>query len=76
MLDVPIITKAKPPPEGEYWVDGINSMVKETKFKNPYAYIFDFQDPPSRIKCMGFLLFFIYIGFRKKHRNSEGIQFS
>ena len=38
MLDVPIITKAKPPPEGEYWVDGINTMIQETKFKNSYAY--------------------------------------
>ena len=38
MLDVPIITKAKPPPEGEYWVDGINTMIPETKFKNSYAY--------------------------------------
>ena len=38
MPDLPIIKQAKPPPEGEYWVDGINSMVKETKFKNSYAY--------------------------------------
>ena len=38
MPDVPIIAQAKPPPKGEYWIDGINNMVEETKFKKSYAY--------------------------------------